>query len=143
MASGKSRLQKAVLWNFALVAAGLLWMAHKLNLTYNAINILVYYWLVPATWTFMIDWNLDGKIATPLFDGFFPIFTILLYSAWIGIIAATAEFFNKWCDMVFGISVDFLNYFNRWGGNYELNSVIICVGVPIIIYGVLILMLVR
>ena len=39
-------------------------------------------------------------------------------------------------------SVDFLNYFNRWGGNYILNSVVICVAIPILIYIALAVMLV-
>ena len=140
--SGKNKFQIAVIWIFALVAAGLVWMARKMHLTYNAVNVLVYYWLVPATWTFMIDWKLDCHIATFVFEGFFPMFTTLLCSVWIGIILATMMFFDKWCDLIFNLSVDFLNYFNRWGGNYVLNSVVICVAIPIIIYTILTLMIV-
>lgn len=63
------------------------------------------------------------------------------FMIWVfAIVAATAKHFSKWCDEVFDASVDFLNYFNRWGGNYELNSVIICVAIPIIIYLMLSLM---
>lgn len=141
-ASGKNKFQIAVIWIFALVAAGLVWMARKMHLSYNAVNVLVYYWLVPATWTFMIDWKLDCQIATFAYEGFFPMFTTLLCSAWIGIILATMMFFDKWCDLIFNLSVDFLNYFNRWGGNYVLNSVVICVAIPIIIYTILTLMIV-
>lgn len=140
LAANKNRFQKFMIWVFAIVAAGLLWLARKSHLTYNAINVLVYYWLVPATWTFMIDWKLDCQITTPFAESFFPILTVLLCAAWIGIILATAKHFSKWCDEVFDASVDFLNYFNRWGGNYELNSVIICVAIPIIIYLLLSLM---
>lgn len=142
MAAGKNRFTKTILWIFAIVAAGLLWSAKKMHLSYNAINVLVYYWLVPATWTLMIDWMIDCQIATPLYEGFCPMLTIMLSAGWIGILLATAMFFEKWCDLVFNVSVDFLNYFNRWGGNYELNSVIICVAIPIIIYILLISMLV-
>jgi len=142
IAADKNKLQKAIIWTFAIVAAGLVWMARKMHLTYKAINVLVYYWLVPATWAFMIDWKLDAHISAPIYDGFFPLLTLLLSFVWIGIIVATCRFFDKWCDLAFNVSVDFLNYFYRWGGNYVLNSVIICVCIPIIIYIALILMLI-
>lgn len=141
-ASGKNELQKAVIWIFAVVAAGLVWMARKMHLTYNAVNVLVYYWLIPATWTFMLDWKLDCHISIASHDVFFPMLTVFLCFMWVGIILATVMFFGKWCDLIFNASVDFLNYFNRWGGNYVLNSVVICVVIPIIIYIVLTLMLV-
>lgn len=141
-AAGKSKSQRAILWIFAVVASGLMRMARKMHLTYNAINVLIYYWLVPATWTFMIDWKVDCHLTTPMFGVFFPILTVVLCAAWVGIILATCKFFGKWCDYVFEASVDFLNYFNRWGGNYVLNSVIICVAIPIIIYLLLTLMLI-
>ncbi len=142
IAVGKNRFQRTIIWIFAVVAAGLMWMTRKMHLTYNAINVLAYYWLVPASWTFMIDWKLDCHLVTPLFYVFVPVLTILLCAAWMGIILATCRFFGKWCDFVFDVSVDFLNYFNRWGGNYVLNSVIICVAIPIIIYIMLTIMLV-
>lgn len=50
--------------------------------------------------------------------------------------------FRKWSDWAFMRSVDFLNFFNRWGGNYVLNSVIICVIVPMLIYVGLFLLLI-
>lgn len=134
MASGCNRTKKTILWIFAVVAAALMWMARKTHLTYNAINVLVYYWLIPASWTFMLDRKLDCQIVTPLYSGFLPVLTLALCFCWIGILLATMQFFSKWCDYVFHVSVDFLNYFNRWGGNYVLNSVIICVAVPLAIY---------
>lgn len=141
-AEGKNRFTKSILWIFAIVAAGLLWTAKKMNLTYNAINVIVYYWIVPATWTIMIDWKIDCWVQTPVYTGFFPALTVFLCVTWVGILMATARFFNKWCDFVFDVSVDFLNYFNRWGGNYQLNSVIICVAIPFLIYLILGLMLI-
>lgn len=143
IASGKKTIfQKSVMLIFGFVAAALLWIARKLHLTYNAVNVLVYYWLIPATWTFMIDWKLDCQISLAGYDGFIPLLTVLLCFMWVGIILATMRFFGKWCDFIFNVSADFLNYFNRWGGNYVLNSVLICVAIPIIIYVILILMIV-
>ena len=87
---------------FVKVAMVLYNGAQRLGITYNEINILVYYLLIPLTWTIMVD---------------------LLIGAFMR-------------------SVDFLNYFNRWGGNYHLNSVVICVAIPIVIYIALAVMLI-
>ena len=62
---------------------------------------------------------------------------------WVGIRLGTWGRFKEWSDLVFMRSVDFLNFFNRWGGNYVLNSVIVCVLVPLLIYGGLIFLLVK
>ena len=115
---------------FTLVANALLWIGRKTGLTYNEINILVYYLLIPLSWTIMVDILIRRPYSTP----------VLLF-IWSGIFIATRHTFREWCDWAFQDSVDFLNWFNRWGGNYVLNSVIICVLVPLIIYGILIYLL--
>ena len=100
-----------------------------IGITYNEINIVVYYLLIPLTWTIM----LDGWLGT-------PITTYALIFTWMGIKIGTWGRFKDWSDWAFMRSVAFLNYFNRWGGNYVLNSVIICVVVPILVYIGLILL---
>ena len=40
---------------FNAVAISLLKIAKKLNITYNQINIIVYYLLIPLSWTILID----------------------------------------------------------------------------------------
>ena len=116
---------------FTLVAHSFLSMAKKLNLTYNQINIIVYYLLIPLSWTIMFDIWIE-----------LPITTAILLCIWIGIFIATHKFFREWCDWAFKDSVCFLNWFNRWGGNYVLNSVIICVIIPFLVYiGLLFLLL--
>lgn len=116
---------------FNAVAIILYKTAQKLNITYNEINIIVYYLLIPLSWTIMLDCWIG-----------LPITTAILSCIWIGIFFATHKFFKEWCDWTFQDSVSFLNYFNRWGGNYVLNSVIICVIIPILIYIGLILLLI-
>ena len=101
-----------------------------IGITYNEINIIVYYLLIPLTWTIMLDCWLGT-----------PITTYALIFIWMGIKIGTWGRFKEWSDWVFMRSVDFLNYFNRWGGNYVLNSVIICVVVPILIYAGFVLLL--
>ena len=111
---------------FSIVALSLDKIAQLLHLTYTEINIIVYYFLIPLSWTIILD----------VWIGL-PIITLIFLCIWVGIYAATHKFFKKWCDWMFEDSVKILNYFNRWGGNYILNSVNICVILPIVIYIVL------
>lgn len=115
---------------FTLVALSLDCIGQKCGMTYNEVNILVYYLLIPLSWCIIFD----------CWTGL-PITSIVLLLIWVGIFIATHHNFRQWCDMRFMDSVDFLNWFNRWGGNYILNSVIICVVLPLIIYAVLITLL--
>ena len=117
---------------FTYVAKMLYKGASLLGITYNEINIIVYYLLIPLSWTIMFDWWLKT-----------PITTYALIFIWIGIKIGTWGNFREWSDWAFIRSVDFLNYFNRWGGNYVLNSVIICVLIPLIIYLGLIYLLIK
>ena len=133
-AQGKSAVTRFVIMTFAVVAIALEWMARKLHITYNEINVIVYYWLIPMSWTLLLDYKLGSKIDVIGNQGFFPVLTLMLCSAWAGILLANYRFFRKWCDYVFKASQVFLCLFNRWGGNYVLNSVVICVVLPLIIY---------
>jgi len=121
-----------IIQTFALVANSLLFIGKKTGLTYNEVNILVYYLLIPLSWAVMFDFWLG-----------LPIITVALLLIWLGIFIATRHTFKEWCDCAFQDSVDFLNWFNRWGGNYVLNSVIICVFLPLTIYGILIWLLLQ
>ncbi|MDE5849640.1 MAG: hypothetical protein K2H38_05820 [Muribaculaceae bacterium] len=116
---------------FSWVAESLLLIGKKTGLTYNEVNVIVYYLIIPLSWTIMLDCWLHTFY-----------FTAALILIWVGILLATRNIFREWCDWVFKDSVDFLNWFNRWGGNYELNSVIICVVLPLIVYGFLIYLLI-
>lgn len=116
---------------FNLVANTLLFIGRKTGLTYNEVNILVFYLLIPLSWTALFDCWLGLPIASAAF-----------LFVWLGIFIAIRHIFREWCDWTFQGSVNFLNWFNRWGGNYVLNSVIICVLLPLIIYGLLIWLLI-
>ena len=116
---------------FNIVANSLLFIARKTKLTYNEINVLLYYLIIPISWTILFDCWLG-----------LPLTTAALLFVWLGIFIATRHYFRQWCDWVFKNSVDFLNCFNRIGGNYKLNSVIFCVIIPIVIYLALILVLI-
>ena len=116
----------AVFW----ITANLLNQIAKLTgMTYNEINIIVYYLIIPLTWTGMLDIIIEFPIFTPL---------LILVWAYIFVKTRTKDVFQMWCDWAFKDSVDFLLWFKRIGWNYIVSSVIICVIVPVIVYGLLI-----
>ena len=122
----KRKIMNTLFW----ITANLLnQIAKWTGLTYNEINIIVYYLIIPLTWTVMLDIIIG-----------IPLFTSLLILAWMYILAKirTKRNFRIWCDWFFMKSRDFLLYFKRIGWNYVVSSVIICVIVPVIIYGLLI-----
>ena len=120
-----------ILGVFGIVAASLRLMAKALHMTYNEINIIVYYLIIPLSWCIMLDYIIGLPITTPLW--------ILL---WVYIFWSKRKFFKEWCDVAFKLSVDFLLKFQRIGWNYWVASVIIGVVVPIIVYVVLILLII-
>lgn len=110
---------------FNFVAKFLHITARATGLTYNQINILVYYFFIPFTWLVLLDVILDihhYKIG----------FCIFCLGFFVG-----CRDFRAYSDWAFYRSVDFLNYFNRFGSNYHKSSVWICVAVPLVVYIVL------
>ena len=119
-----------ILGVFGAVALALKVMAKALHMTYNEINIIVYYLIIPLSWCIMLDYIIGLPITTPIW--------ILL---WVYIFWSKRKFFRQWCDVAFQLSVDFLLKFQRIGWNYWKASVIICVVIPLIIYAALILLM--
>ena len=107
-----------------MVVAGIEHLIAKLTgSTYNEVNIIVYYLIIPLSWTVMIDYLTKLPFLTPMF-----------VLAWIIFLWKDTMKFRDRCDWAFQKSVDFLLWFRRIGWNYIVSSVIICVVVPIIIY---------
>ena len=94
------------------------------GLTYNEINIVVYYIIIPMIYFFMIDKIIKKHI-------FKIVFSILI------LIILVLVNFEKFSDSLFDASVKFLLLFEVIGWSYVVSSVIICVIVPAIIFGVL------
>ena len=67
-------IMKLITSIFRKVADTLIYGASAMGITYNEINILVYYLLIPLTWTVMFDFCLGT-----------PITTYALLFIWIGI----------------------------------------------------------
>jgi hypothetical protein len=116
---------------FSFVAKALTKIAKVTHLTYNEINIIVYYLIIPMSWCVMLDIIIH-----------IPIFTSLWSILWIYIFWTKRKFFSQWCDVVFSLSQEFLFSFKKIGWDYFKASVIICVLIPIIFYAILIMMLI-
>lgn len=113
---------------FAIVAIALFGMARLTKLTYNTVNILVYYLLIPLSWTYMSDKIIGWQM---------PWLTMGWTTVWLAIFIATKKRFQLWCDWAFRKSVEFLLWFKLLKWNYYVASVYICVWLPLIIYGIL------
>jgi hypothetical protein len=110
---------------FKIIANSLSFIGNITGLTYNEINIIVYYFLIPFSWLFLLD---------VIFHFHFLKIAFVIYC--FGFIAKCRNF-KTYSDWLFEKSVLFLNYFNKYGSNYIASSVWICVVIPIIIYVVL------
>ena len=111
---------------FTFVAKALNKIASMTHLTYNEINIIVYYLIVPMSWCVMLDFIIH-----------IPIFTSLWSILWIYIFRTKRKFFSQWCDVAFRLSQEFLFSFKKIGWDYWKASVIICVALPLLIYAIL------
>jgi hypothetical protein len=113
---------------FNLVARWLHQLAKLTNLTYNQINIIVYFVIIPLSWFLLLDLYFSGYFFTMGF-------LIFLTGFKVG-----CKNFREYSDELFMKSVHFLNYFNRFGSNYYKSSVWICVLLPMLIYILLIML---
>ena len=108
---------------FAVVAGVEHIVAKLTGATYNEVNIIVYYLLIPLSWAAMIDYITK-----------MPFLSIMYVIAWIVFLWKDPMKFRDRCNWVFIKSVDFLLWFKKIGWNYVVSSVIICVIIPILIY---------
>ena len=108
---------------FAVVAGVEHVIAKLTGLTYNEVNIIVYYMLIPLSWTVMTDYITMMPLLTPMY-----------IIGWIIFLWKDKMTFRDCCDWAFDRSVDFLLYFKKIGWNYIVSSVIICVVVPALVY---------
>lgn len=108
---------------FAIVAGVEHIIAKVTGMTYNEVNIIVYYLLIPLSWAVMIDYITMMPILTPMY-----------IIVWAVFLWKDPMKFRDRCDWVFDKSVDFLLWFKKIGWNYVVSSVIICVVVPALIY---------
>ena len=108
---------------FALVAGAEHIIAKLTGSTYNEVHIVVYYLIIPLSWTVMVDYITMLPFLTPMY-----------IIAWIVFLWKDPLKFRDRCDWAFMKSVDFLLWFKKIGWNYIVSSVIICVVVPVLVY---------
>ena len=117
------KIVMAVMLPIFAVVAGVEHVIAKLTgSTYNEVNIIVYYLLIPLSWTVMIDYLTKLPFLSPMF-----------VLAWIVFLWKDPMKFRDRSDWAFMKSVDFLLWFKRIGWNYVVSSVIICVIIPILV----------
>jgi hypothetical protein len=114
---------------FSIVAGALRFTSGLTGLTYNEINIIAYYVLIPMTWAALLD---------KTFHFHWVKIGFLCFAAGAFLAAVFLVGFSRSCDYLFEASVDFLNAFRVVHWNYVQASVVICVVFPIAIYTVLI-----
>lgn len=95
------------------------------GLTYNEINIVVYYFFVPLILLFLVDRIIKKYI-----------FSVAITLVWALLLLVVSNF-SLFSDRVFDDSVVFLKAFSFVGWNYIVASVIVCVVAPMIIFAVL------
>ena len=109
---------------FTFTVKILLAIGKVFHLSYNAVNIIIWYMLLPLGWTVILDYKLHRLILSPIW--------LLLC---IGIIVLQRKKFNQFCNTMFRLSQIFIASF----GNYYLWSVIICLLIPLVITSALLL----
>ena len=103
---------------FQIVYQFLVWLSARTGLTYQEVNIIVYYFLVPLAFFVLLDRIFRTWICTACF---------LCLSAAALLLIPSFEQFSK---ALFDLSVVFLEQFSRIGWNYTEASVWICVVFP-------------
>ena len=110
---------------FDIVYKFLKWASHISGFAYHEINIIVYFIIIPFLFISLIDRIF--KIHRLKIG-----FGIALLIAFISI-----SDFESFSTILFNKSVSFLKWFSVIGLNYIQASVVICVLIPIIIFGIL------
>lgn len=110
---------------FMIVMGSLMAIAAIFGTTYNVVNILVYYILIPSSWIYLISRRTSIWINT------LSVLTIITF--------ALLPDLRKNCDYFFQKSVDFLNWSAKiFNSNYIDMSVYICVVAVALVYIILI-----
>ena len=116
---------------FNITANLLVKLSNLTGFTYNEINIIIYYFLIPFTWLVLLDVIFQSHILKLSF-------VIFCFGFYTG-----CRNFRNYSDWLFNKSVIFLNSFNKFGSNYYASSVWICVTLPILIYVLLIFIIIK
>jgi len=112
---------------FNAVAQTLDWVASVTGFTYNEINIIAYYIVLPFVYVVLLDRIFHKHMI--------KIAYVLVWA----VILVVVRNFSEFCDALFKVSVDFLLMFTVVGLDYVAASVVICVILPAMVFVVLLL----
>lgn len=112
---------------FNAVARTLDWVASVTGFTYNEINIIAYYIVLPFVYVVLLDRIIHKHVL--------KIAYVLVCAAILG----SVRNFSAFCDVLFKVSVDFLLLFSAVGLDYVAASVVICVILPAMVFVALLL----
>lgn len=116
---------------FSIVSSALYWIGEKIGLSYNEVNIIFYFIIIPMIYMILMDILIN--------EHYFKIgFTII-----VTITLLITDSFKILSDQLFEGSVRFLEWFKILGWNYIVASVIICVVVPAIVFVILLFLVIR
>jgi len=107
---------------FQIVHDLLLKLSGLTGFTYNEVNIIAYYLILPFAYVALADKILKIHVLKILYA--FTLLSCLL----------AIKDFRKFSDWLFNASVDFLLAFQVIGWNYVVSSVLICVVFPGIVF---------
>ena len=110
---------------FIVVRDILVWLANISGFSYMAVNIIVYYFVIPFIYFIILDQILGSH--------YFKISFLIIISVTL-LRISDFELFSDW---LFRKSADFLRSFSSIGMNYTVASVIICVFIPLAVLLVL------
>ena len=114
---------------FIVVRDILVWLANISGFSYMAVNIIVYYFVIPFIYFIILDQILGSH--------YFKISFLII----ISVTLLRIRDFELFSDWLFRKSADFLGSFSSIGMNYIVASVIICVFIPLAFLILLLLIL--
>jgi hypothetical protein len=106
---------------FQFVYSILMRIAELTGFSYNEINIIAYYIVLPFAYIFLLDRIMKTHVLK------------ILYVSGMTATLLLIRDFSTSCDWLFQKSVDFLLSFEILGWNYVVSSVLICVVLPAIV----------
>jgi hypothetical protein len=107
---------------FEIVSSLLKWIAGVTGFTYNEVNIIAYYIVLPFAYVILADHMLKKH------------FLKILYVTGVTACLLRINEFSSFSDWLFKKSVDFLLSFQFLGWNYIVSSVLICVVFPAMVF---------
>ena len=116
---------------FIVVRDILLWLANISGFSYMAVNIIVYYFVIPFIYFIILDQILGAH--------YFMISFLII----ISVTLLRIRDFELFSDWLFRKSADFLRSFSSIGMNYTVASVVICVFIPLALLLVLLFLAIQ